>query len=483
MPASKHLTLFIATTTFLILLAGCGGGNSPTFPPPQGGFANANLNGAFAFSYTGSDARGFLAVAGSFQADGSGYVTSGMEDINSGFGISANAAVTGTYVVRADGRGSATLNSPAGNTTIDFVLVAGGHALVTRFDAAASGSGTIDQQTASAFSNAALAGTFGFSLFGIDSVNNPAASAGSFTMDAAGNITTGVDDLNDNGVIITNHVLTGSAPVAGSGRGTATLNTAVGTMTLAFYVVDTTHLKFAEIDAGTALGGDAFRQQGPFSNATVAGPFAFTVAGADVLNGPFAAGGVLTSDGAGNVTSGVEDFNDSGILTSNLSLTGTYSVAASGRGTLALTTSAGTFNFIVYPSTGGVIALEIDNRFVTGGMALQQTSTFSNGSLQGAYGLNFTGASSIGELDSIAQFTADGASALNGIVDLNNTGSITFGQALKGNFSVAANGRATMALQTPLGTQNNIVYLVNANRAIFVELDSTLVAAGELRHQ
>jgi len=484
MPASKHLTLFIAITTLLILLAGCGGGNSPTFPPPQGGFTNANLTGGYVFSYNGSDAQGFLSVAGSFQADGSGHITSGMEDINSGFGISTNASVTGTYVVRADGRGSATLNSSAGNSQIDFVLVASGHALVTRFDSAASGSGTIDQQTASAFSNAALAGTFGFSLSGIDSVGNPTASAGSFTMDAAGNITAGVDDLNDNGVIITNHVLTGTTPVAGSGRGTATLNTAVGTLTLAFYVVDTTHLKFAEIDAGTALGGEAFRQTGPFSNASVAGPFAFTIAGADVLNGPFAAGGVLTSDGAGNITTGVEDFNDSGILTSNLALTGTYSLAANGRGTLALTNSAGTFNFVVYPSTAGVIALEVDNRFVTSGMALaQQTSAFSNGSFQGNYGLNFTGATAVGELDSIAEFMADGSSSLTGIVDLNNTGSITFGQALKGNFSVAANGRATMALQTPLGTQNNIVYMVNANRALFVELDSTVVAVGEVRHQ
>src|SRR6266700_2029988 len=484
MPVKKHLTLFIAATTILILLTGCGGGNSASFPPPQGGFTNANFNGAFAFSYTGSDAQGFLTVAGSLQADGAGHITSGMEDVNSGFGIATNASVTGTYAIRADGRGSATLNSPAGNTTIDFVLIAGGHALVTRFDAAASGSGTIDQQTAAAFSNTALAGTFAYSLAGIDAVSNPAASAGSFTSDASGNITTGVDDLNDNGVIITNHPLTGSIPVTGSGRGTATLNTAVGTLTVAFYVVDANHIKFTGINAGAAFGGDAFRQTGAFSNASLTGPFAFTIAGADVLNGPFAAGGVLTSDGAGNVTSGVEDFNDSGILTSNLAVTGTYSVAASGRGTLTVTNSAGTFNFVIYPSTAGIITLEIDNRFVTGGMALQQQSTpFSNGSLQGNYGLNFTGASTIGELDSIAQFMADGASSLTGIVDLNNTGSITFGQALTGDFSVSANGRATMALQTPLGTQNYIVYLVNGSRALFVELDTTVVSVGEIQHQ
>src|SRR5580765_6321839 len=143
MPASKSFLLVIATTITLVLMAGCGGGNHLSFPPPQGGFTNANLSGPFAFSYIGSDGGGFLAVAGSFQADGNGHITSGTQDINSGLGIFTNAAISGTYTVRADGRGSATLNSTAGNTTIDFVLVASGHALVTRFDSAASGSGTI----------------------------------------------------------------------------------------------------------------------------------------------------------------------------------------------------------------------------------------------------------------------------------------------------------------------------------------------------
>src|SRR6202163_4347913 len=171
MPANKLSFLFVATTIALFVVTGCGGGgNSISFPPPQGGFTNANLSGPFAFSYTGSDGAGFLAVAGSFQADGNGHITSGTQDINSGFAISTNAAISGTYTVRADGRGSATLNSPAGNTTIDFVLVATGHALVTRFDTAATGSGTIDQQTPAAFSNAALAGSFAFSLAGIDAV-------------------------------------------------------------------------------------------------------------------------------------------------------------------------------------------------------------------------------------------------------------------------------------------------------------------------
>jgi hypothetical protein len=484
MPANKRFLLFIATTITLVVIAGCGGGNHLSFPPPQGGFTNANFSGPFAFSYTGTDAGGFLAVAGSFQADGNGHITSGAQDINSGSGIFTNAAISGTYTVRADGRGSATLNSSVGNTTIDFVIVASGHALVTRFDSSAAGSGTIDQQTASAFSNAALAGSFAFSLAGIDAIGNPLGVAGNFTANATGNITSGVDDSNDNGGIIVNDPLTGSIPVAASGRGTATFNTIRGALSFAYYVVDATHLKMVETDASLALGGDAFRQTGPFSNASVSGPFAFTIAGADLLSGgPFAAGGVLISNAAGIVTSGTEDFNDAGLITTNVGFTGNYTMAANGRGTLTLTTTAGTFTFVIYPSAGGVLALETDVGFLTTGAALQQTGTFSNATLTGTYGLNFTGATSSGEIDSIAQFTADGTSKVTGIIDLNNTGGITFGQPLSGTFNVAATGRTTLALQTPLGTQNLVVYLVNGNRALFVELDGALVAAGDIRHQ
>jgi hypothetical protein len=484
MPANERFLLFITATITLLAIAGCGGGNSLSFPPPQGGFTNANFNGPFAFSYIGSDGAGFLAVAGSFQADGNGHLTSGTQDINSGLGIFTNAAVTGTYTVRADGRGSATLNSSPGNTTIDFVLVASGHALITRFDSRATGSGTIDQQTTSAFSNTALAGSFAFNLAGIDAIGNPLGVAGNFTADATGNITSGVNDSNDNGGIITNDPLTGSIPVAASGRGTATLNTIRGALSFAYYVVDATHLKIVETDASLSLGGEAFRQTGPFSNASVSGPFAFTIAGADLLSGgPFAAGGVLTSNGAGIVSSGTEDFNDAGVVTTNVGFTGNYTMAANGRGTLTLTTTAGTFTFVIYPSAGGVLALETDIGFLTTGAALQQAGSFTNASLTGTYGFNFTGATTSGEIDSIAQFTADGSSKVNGIIDVNNTGGITFGQPLAGTFNVATSGRTTLALQTPLGTQNLVVYLVNGNRALFVELDSTLVAAGDIRHQ
>ncbi|HEY7402319.1 MAG TPA: hypothetical protein VIB39_02270 [Candidatus Angelobacter sp.] len=474
---------FITITILLVLVTGCGGGGSLSFPPPQGGFTNASLSGPFAFSYTGSDATGFITVAGSFQADGAGHITSGMQDLRNATSVATNVSTTGTYTVRADGRGSATLNSSAGNSTIDFVLVASGHGFVTRFDSNATGSGTLDQQTTSAFSNTALAGQFAFSLAGIDSVGNPLGVAGIFTSDNAGNIT-GIDDSNDSGSVITNDPLTGTIPVASSGRGTATINTVRGTSTFAFYVVDTTHLKLVEIDSSLALAGDAFRQTGPFSNASVSGPFAFTLAGADNLSvAPFATGGVLTSDGAGTITSGTQDFNDGGSLTTNVGLTGSYSIAANGRGTLSIVTTAGTFTFTIYPSSGGVLVLETDIAFLTTGTALSQSPPFTAGSFNGTYGMNFTGVTPNGGLDSIAQFTADGASKFTGIIDVNNAGGVTFGQPLSATFNVASSGRSVVTLQTPLGTQNMVFYAVSGTRAVFIELDTSVVAIGEIKHQ
>ena len=111
------------------------------------------------FSVAGTDVQGApYAIVGSFTANGSGGngqggITGGTIDLNDP-ALSApvaNAAISSSsYSVGVDGRGKATLNtsSPFGTIVLDFVLQDSAHGLVTEFDGNASGSGTLDVQTA-----------------------------------------------------------------------------------------------------------------------------------------------------------------------------------------------------------------------------------------------------------------------------------------------------------------------------------------------
>lgn len=477
----KRLFVPVAAT-LIALLAGCGG--STKNPTPQGGFTNANLNGTYAMSFSGIDANGFFAVAGSITADGNGHITSGQLDVNEA-PSPVNATLTGTYNVRADGRGVAGLVTSAGNFSLVFVIVGNNRALVTRFEQSATGSGSLDLVNSSAFSTAALAGTFVFNLAGLDSAGKSEATVGSITTDSTGIVTSGVQDESDDGITFTNEAITGgSLQVGANGRGTALLNTALGQLNFAFYVVDANRIKLVETDSLPALGGDAFRQSGTISNASLSGPFAFTVAGNDVNIGPFAAGAIFAADGAGNITSGTEDVNDAGAATPNAPISGTYALDASGRGTASLSNATvGTLTFVIYPTTNGVQMLNTNSNLVVSGAAFPQTGVLSNGTVQGAYGMNYTAASANGQLDSVGSISANGSGHLTGITDINNAGSTSTGTALTGDYSLDATGRGPLTLQSFLGQQNMAIYVLNGSRALFVELDSDIVAAGAIEHQ
>jgi hypothetical protein len=480
----KRLFVAVAVTLLFTFLAGCGGpSNNPT---PQGGFTNANLNGTFAMSFSGSDVNGFFAVAGMITTDGNGHITAGVLDINEAPTPVTNASVTGTYTVRADGRGVAGLTTSAGTFNLVFVIVANNRALVTRFEQSAVGSGSLDLANSSAFSTAALAGTFVFNLSGIDTVQNSLTTVGSITTNTSGTITGGVQDQSDDGAILTNSPISGgSIQVASNGRGTASITTASGTLNFAFYVVDANHIKLVETDNLPVVAGDAFRQSGAISAASLNGPFAFTVAGNDVaVGGPFAAGGVLSSNGNGTITSGIEDLNDAGSAVTDVALSGTYAIDPSGRGTATITTATlGTFTFVLYPTTNGVQLIETDTGLVVSGAAFPQTGTLSTGTFQGTYGLNYTAATVNGELDTVASVNANGTGHLTGIMDANNAGSTSTGTSLTGNYSVDATGHGPLTLSSGLGQQNMAIYVISNNRALFVELDNDIVAAGAVEHQ
>ncbi len=469
----------------LLVLIGCGGSSTKLAGTPTGTFNNASLQGSYAYSFAGNNSYGFFAVTGSFQADGNGHITSGVEDINSGLGVFTNIAVSGTYTVQADGRGTATINTPTlGSMGLDFVVISSKHALLARFDGNGTGSGTLDLQDPTAFSNTALQGAFAFGLSGVDINRALLSEAGNFTADGSSAITAGIQDFNDNGIVTTNLPFTGSYSVSGTnGRGSATLNTNSGMVNLTFYIVEANHLKLIETDPSPLLAGDAYRQQGSFSNASLSGPYVFTLGG-DSTSNPFVAGGIFNADGNGNVPSGTEDVNNSGNIGQNISVAGNYSIAANGRGTLTLNSSTASQQYVIYPSTGGLQMLQLSSTIVSSGTAYpQQASAFSNATIQGVYGLSFIASNGGSELDSIAQFSATGSGSLSGAQDFNNAGSLSFDLALNGNYSLAANGRGTATLKTSAGNTNFIIYGVNSSRVLFIEVDTNQIAIGDFEHQ
>jgi hypothetical protein len=487
--SARNLAAVVLLSSALLFVVGCGSGSgAPRLAlPPTGSFTNASLSGTYAFSITGSNQNGPLAVAGILQADGNGNITSGVEDLNNSLaGVFTNVPIVGTYAVSADGRGLATLNSSAAVITIDFVIVSSQRALAIRFDNNSSASGSFDKQSSSAFSAAALAGPFAFNLSGVDGNGLTLQSAGAFTADGVGSLGSGLQDFNDNGSVSTSLPLSGFYTVSGAnGRGTMAMTTSAGTLSFAFYVVDANHVKMVETDTAPALSGDAFRQPGGITNATLTGPFAFTLGGG--LTGPFVAGGVFTSNGSGSISSGVEDINNSGSVTQNLSTAGSYSIAANGRGTLTLTNSAGTFNFVVYPTmTGGMLLMETDSTLASSGTAFLQTGIISASpvsGISGIYGFNLSSVSNSGEVDSIAVLTANGSGQFTGALDLNLSGTLSRGLAFSGPYTLGANGRGTATLTSSAGKQNLATYYVSGSRVLFVDLDTGLVGVGDFELQ
>ena len=481
MTLRNRFALIAATLGLTMVLVACGGSSLQLSGSPSGTFSNASLSGAYVFAINGTNQNGFLTVAGRLQADGNGNITSGTEDLNSGSGVFTNLPLNGTYSVGADGRGVATLISSTAVITLDFVLISSQHGLISRFDNNSSASGTLDLQSAATTSPQ---GQFAFNLSGIDASGGPVGSVGTISPDGAGNLGAGIQDINDNGTTNLNLALSGFYTFnSATGRGTAALTTSSGTLSFAFYVIDSNHLKLIETDTVPVLAGDVFRMQPAPSNASLAGSYAFTLGGS-AGGGPFVAGGVLTADGNGNVTGGAEDLNSNGTIVQNLATTGNYAIASSGRGTLTLNNSAGASNFVVYPTTGGLQMLQTDTTPVSNGVALaQQGSAFSTATLSGDYGFNLTGVGSGGEIDSIAKVSAGGNGTLSGAVDFNIVGTLFQGLALNGTYTLAGNGRGTATLRSSSGTQTLIVYAVSSNRLLFIEVDSNLVATGELDQQ
>lgn len=487
--------------------------SSATLNITVAGYSLSSFAGQFAFSVSGSNSAGHFFRAGSFTANGSGLLTSVLEDANSTAGATSTPVfTTGSYTLGADGRGTLQFNDGLTPATYNFVLVSGTQLEIIGFDATGTATGQANAQTLSTFTSnpdSAFNGTYIFDFSGVDGAK-ALSQIGVFTADGAGNITKGSVDINDGGTatplqIAGTTTVCSPAPAAlstyaigSTGRGTLTIETLTSTcvagptLTLNFYVVSGGGAKFVGTNTVQQVAGYT-SQQAPnasFNAGALSGNYAFLLAGT-ATSGPIATAGSLFADGSGNLTSGVVDENLNGTPAPNLPLTsaGTYTVAANGRGTATFTTAGRTYNVVFYlgavgttPTVTNGVFQETDAGIASdGSLALQQPAAFTLASIEGNYAVETSGSAGASLQVSTGEFAANGAGVItSGSIDVNTAGTLQPGQPVTGNYGApTAAGRAALGLNSA----NYAGYVISPTQLYLLGIQTGQVSAGALLRQ
>lgn len=488
---------------------------------PLGNNTGLAQNNQYAFYVTGADANGnFYAAAGSFTSNGDGTLIDGGEEdfVDTSFVIEGDTLTGGTYNIGADGRGTVSFTANFNGapdtaingtgvqtftvvTTSDFVNT-GTHLLIVEADGFATSSGTVDLQSSGDFAGS-LVGPYVFTLAGQDFFNGNASTTvgGVAIPDGAGNLT-GVIDSNDaatgssNGVDLTGATYT--APDA-NGRGTIALNNAAQ-QNFTYYMVNANVLRIVETDDVNFDffgGGSAYVASGAasFDATSVTGSFVFTDNGQESAVGAVAIGGQFTTDGAGNITAGVDDASEGGVLTTAAAVTGTYAVPDATMPRVVFTFTSGNSgavsNVIAYLA-GGVNFLDVNSAAQATGALLMDSDGSANGTgflieqaptsastFAGNYGFDeqFDFQTSF-EIDISGQGFSDGSANFNGTGDVATLGSATAGEAMVGTFAADAlnPGRLTLTETfTPSGFTDLVLYQISSDQVIGVGTDSGAV--------
>lgn len=362
--------------------------------------------------------------------------------------------------------------------------------------------------------NLSTSGPYAFLLRGFDS-NGPVLIAGNFTVDGAGNITGGVEDVNRTSGPQTNlNILAGSSYTLGpDNRGCITLANSAGTTTTfrtAFGGCSTTAAlqggcqnsgyftsgRILEDDSASATRASGILRladTSAFSNSAFSATVAFGLSGWDFQGGRYAlAGSASASSGAFN--SIAADINDAGALNSSLTGgSGTYSISSNGRGTSTLTIGSFTFDAVVYvvSATEAIFATTdplAQNQPMLSGEALSAPGPFTATAIENSYLLHMAGVSLSAPDPNVGVLTFSNSNAVSGTI-YENAGGTPSTVPISGNYAVASGtGRLTFtATQSgqSLGPHPPVAYVVSAASGMSAFLISTDASAqaGELYFQ
>jgi hypothetical protein len=421
------------------------------------------LDGQYAFTLRGYNGGGFVAVVGSFTADGAGDITAGEADTNGVLGAQKGYLITSasSYSVGPDNRGCATLATPFGTFTTRFAVgdTTAGVATqgrIIEFDTpsptAYIASGQMLQQNVSAFLFP-LTGAYSLRTTGWDSSASGHLACVGIVAGNSFKFGYWETDCNDNGTVsnITNSLIpTGTVvntytAADTNGRGTGILLVNGSLLDLTFYWVSTTQLFIINSDASPTFSGDLEQEQVPtgsqgFSNASLN----TTVASYSSGVGLSGAGGDVTlatdkADGVTYITN--EVFRDvAGVWQTPNPATSTcpYSVVSIGLVTLGSACGADAPISYLY-SLNHAFVLGTDPAVELGSLE-PQTVGLTNGSVAGTYFMGTTEVVSQAAQTDVGVLTLAPNGTLTGTLDSTSTLSQTPDASPFDTFFLNANG-------------------------------------------
>lgn len=174
--------------------------------------------------------------AGFMSANGAGQFTGGLTDTNVGGTVGQGLAVSGTYTVASNGRGTSLITTGGSTNTTALYLSSGNSAFAVGLDTWGTGLSILSPRGAGPYSAAALNGHYGLALSG--TLTSPGTDiSGQILLNGQGDLA-GVVDVNAAGVLSPDVAVVGSYTMNSSGRGTATITSTAGTWTMTLYVKD-----------------------------------------------------------------------------------------------------------------------------------------------------------------------------------------------------------------------------------------------------
>ena len=446
---------------------------------------NSKLNGQYAFLFKGFDNQGVYDAAGYFVADGNGNIASGIEDINRTAGPKTGVAISGTYQVSGDNRGTLSLKNSAGSFNFAFALneTAKTGSLIET-DTSIRGSGVFRLQDPTAFDPSVFSGGYAMGLSGVDAQGRVGA-IGAIFPSGVDTISGSSLDVNDGGDLLPTFApFSGSYSMGATGRGQVTLTVPgfdQGSLNFALYAVSASEYFVVSTDSfiggNPILAGTFEAQTGlPFATSSFHGASVFGLTGT-IGNSSQVTVGRMQYDGAGDITV-QSDQNSGGSITIGNVMTGAYSVQLNGRGVLTLDNSVGFPSiwilYAIAPNQG--FLLTSDGSVGSGDVYNQAIAPpFETGDLVGGFefGSGEPASSQAYFTSGTVQF--DGASKVSGTQDASHAGVSTKNVGLTGTYAISMvsnNGRGVILFSSPVATE--ALWVISGMEAIGLDVDPSI---------